>query len=369
MKFLLIQTHDIGDVMISTSLCIALKRFYPTSKVDMMTMDHCSGVVEGNPNIDEILILDKKHRSSPNYLWRFIKHLRSNKYDVVINVQGQISGLITCLSSGAKKRIGFDKYPWKIAHTDHVKFPYPGKPSGQGYKIDDCFSLLEPLSIRTEDKYYKLWLTDEEKYQGLMTFKQNKINPGKPLIALGVNARDDFKKWPITFFAKVAQWLIQKYDARIFIFFGPGEESYSKKLKNYLPSELHGRVFDDIKTRSIRELACLFSHCDLYVGNDTGPRHIAQALDLPAFAVVSPASDKLGWVPWNSPRFKAVDSGDALGLSRQEWRKICKQLTPGVNDAEWLLKLDVDYVISQLTLMIEELSLFQPNSKWALSLT
>ena len=361
-NYLVIQTHDIGDVMISTSLCIALKQHFPDARVDMMTMDHCAGVVEGNPYIDNILILEKKRRSNLAYVWKFIQQLRANRYDVVINVQGQNSGLITCMASGAKQRIGYDKYPWKLAQTDNIKLPYSGKPSGLGHKIDDSFALLEPLGIHTKEKYYKLWLSDKERQQGLNTLIQHKIDPDRALVALGVNARDDYKKWPINFFAQVAEWLIDTHGAQIYIFFGPGEENYSKRLKKHLPAHLHKRIFDDIKTHNIRELACLFSHCDLYVGNDTGPRHIAQALDIPAFSVVSPASDKLGWIPWNNIRFQAVDSGDALGLSKTQWRKICAQLTPGVDDAEWLAKLDVGFVISRLSQMINALGLFQSAS-------
>ena len=59
MKFLVIQTRDIGDVMLSTALCNTLKKNYSAATVDMLTMDFSTGVVEGNPFIDEILVLEK----------------------------------------------------------------------------------------------------------------------------------------------------------------------------------------------------------------------------------------------------------------------------------------------------------------------
>ena len=99
----------------------------------------------------------------------------------------------------------------------------------------------------------------------------------------------------------------------------------------------------------------MFANCGLYVGNDTGPRHIAQALDVPAFAIVSPSSDKWDWVPWDNPRFKAVDSGDALGLSTEEWNAIRGPLRPGVDDGEWFEKLNPEFAEEQLARMLEEL--------------
>ena len=358
MKYLVIQTHDIGDVMISTALCNALKRTYPDAQIDMLTMDHCAGVVEGNPNIDEILILVKSKRSSLSYIIDFLKGVRARKYDVMLNVQGQNVGLLTCLFSLSSRRIGFDKFPWRLAHTDHIPFPCPNEHSGEGYTIDDRFALLDPLSSNTEDKSYRIWLTDEEIKSALINFTHAGIDTDQPIIALGVNSRDDYKQWPLQHFAQIAEWFIDHYDAQIYVFFGPGEEAYSKGLKKILPEQKRHRVFDDVHTRSIRELAMQFSHCDLYVGNDTGPRHIAQAVDLPAFAIVSPASNKRGWIPWNNPRFKAVDAGDALGLSMKEWNAVCEKIAPGINDAEWFAKLDVDFVQQQLKKMVEELQLF-----------
>ena len=79
MKILVLQTHDIGDVMLSTALCNALKTGYPHAQVDMMTMAHCAGVVEGNPNIHEIIVLDKSQRNSLGYVFRFLSGSSSEK--------------------------------------------------------------------------------------------------------------------------------------------------------------------------------------------------------------------------------------------------------------------------------------------------
>lgn len=358
MKILVIQTRDIGDVMLSTSLCNSLKHAYPDALVDMLTMDYCAGVVEGNPNINEILKIEKRNRNNIRYIFNFLMNVRSRKYDVILNVQGQNVGLLTCLFSLSSRRIGFNKYPWRIAHTDHVEFPCPHEHSGEGYTLDDRFTLLDPLAIKAADKSYKIWLSEVELSNASKTLESAGVNLSKPIVALGINSRDDYKQWPIDYFARVTEWFIDKFGAQIFVFFGPGEEEYSLELKQLIPDQKRKLIFDQVKTRSIRDLATLFSHCTIYVGNDTGPRHIAQSVNLPAFAIVSPASNKRGWIPWNNPRFRAVDAGDALGLSMQEWNQICEKLVPGVNDAEWFAKLDVDFVQSELEKMIAELGLF-----------
>ena len=358
MKFLVIQTRDIGDVMLSTALCNTLKKNYPNAILDMLTMDHCTGVIEGNPFIDEIIILQKSQRKNVAYILKLLRSIRAKKYSVILNVQGQITGLLTCLFSQSSRRIGFNKFPWSLGHTDNIVFRSYGKPSGHGYTIDDRFALLEPVSLQTEDRSYRIWLSNAELKKARDTLNTKRIDINRPIIALGINSRDDYKQWPLDHFAEIAKWLIRQFNAQIFVFFGPGEERYSKRLKPLLSEKEQQSVFDNIHTQSIRELATIFAHCQLYVGNDTGPRHIAQALDIPAFAIVSPASNKLAWIPWKNSRFIAVDSGDALGLSRAEWESITAKLTPGIDDAEWFSKLNPGYVQGQLTQMIKTLDLF-----------
>jgi len=358
MKFLVIQTRDIGDVMLSTALCNTLKKNYFSATVDMLTMDHSIGVVEGNPFIDNILVLEKNRRGDIRYVLKFLYVIRKKKYDVILNVQGQITGLMTCLASLSSRRIGFNKFPWRLAHTDNVIFRNYTENSGYGHTLDDRFALLEPLDLQKEDRVYRIWLNASELKKSKHTLISAKIDLQRPLIALGVNSRDEFKQWPLTHFTKIAEWLIEEYNAQILVFFGPGEEGYSKKMKALIPREKQHAIFDNIRTRNIRELAAVIAHCDLYIGNDTGPRHISQALDVPAFAIVSPASNKWAWIPWNNPRFKAVDTGDALKLSKEEWESISTKLTPGVDDAEWFSKLSPAFVRSQLAIMIKTLGLF-----------
>ncbi|ORQ08046.1 ADP-heptose--LPS heptosyltransferase, partial [Vibrio cholerae] len=82
---------------------------------------------------------------------------------------------------------------------------------------------------------------------------------------------------------------------------GPGEEEYNRGLKPLLPEALQASVFDHVQTRSVRELVGLFAHCQLFVGNDTGPRHMAQAIDLPLLTIVAPGGDKIIANPVNHP--------------------------------------------------------------------
>lgn len=115
-KFLVIQTAFIGDVILATAIVEKLNEFYPESKIDFLLRKGNEGLLKNHPNINEILIWDKKNKKYDN-LKAISKNVKKIKYDVVINLHRfSSSGLITALS-GAKKKLGFKKNPLSFTFT------------------------------------------------------------------------------------------------------------------------------------------------------------------------------------------------------------------------------------------------------------
>ena len=155
-RYLVIQLRDLGDVILSTALCSTHKKSFPGATVDMLTMDDAVGVVRGNPGIDNIVVLDRKRRSSPRYMLGFLRDLRAARYDVLINSQGQIIGLLACLFSGAHTRIGFGSWPWRLGHSTSIRFRASRVESGACHTLDDRFTLLAPLAPQQLDRQYRI---------------------------------------------------------------------------------------------------------------------------------------------------------------------------------------------------------------------
>lgn len=177
-------------------------------------MDYCAGMAQGDPYIDKLIVIDKSRRNNWRYLWRLMMQLRQQHYDVVINSQGQMIGLLTCLFSGAKIRIGFDAFPWRLGHNRIVRFGLDTEHQGNCSMLDDRFSLLKPLKLVKEDRNYHLWLSDVELAQAKQTLSAAGIDLQRSLIALGVNSLGSYKRWPIDYFAQLAQWLIEQHGAQ-----------------------------------------------------------------------------------------------------------------------------------------------------------
>jgi ADP-heptose:LPS heptosyltransferase len=119
MKFLVIQTAFIGDVVLATALLEKLHAHYPDARIDFLLRKGNETLLTGHPFIHEVLIWNKRERKLRNLL-NLTGRIRRAKYDIVINVQRfAATGLLTVFS-GAGQRIGFDKNPLSFLFTKKI---------------------------------------------------------------------------------------------------------------------------------------------------------------------------------------------------------------------------------------------------------
>ncbi len=120
MKFLIIQTAFIGDVVLATSLVEKLSQRYPDAQIDFLLRKGNERLLDNNPHMRRVIIFDKKQGKYRN-LSKLIQQIRKEHYDYVINVQRfAAAGLMTAFS-GAKRKIGFDKSPLSLLFTTRIK--------------------------------------------------------------------------------------------------------------------------------------------------------------------------------------------------------------------------------------------------------
>jgi heptosyltransferase-2 len=118
-KILIIQTAFIGDVVLATALVEKLHAHYPGARIDFLLRKGNEGLLRGHPFIGEVLVWDKTRDKYRN-LFRMMRKIRANSYDLVVNLQRfAATGMLTAFS-GAAETIGFDKNPWSFAFTKRI---------------------------------------------------------------------------------------------------------------------------------------------------------------------------------------------------------------------------------------------------------
>ena len=119
-RFLVIQTAFLGDVILATPVVSELKRLYPDAQIDVLVRKGNEAILKNHPAIHEVFSFNKKEGKWKE-MRRLIRTFRSKRYDEVINLQRfGSSGIITFLSGG-KRKIGFDKNPFSFCYDIKIK--------------------------------------------------------------------------------------------------------------------------------------------------------------------------------------------------------------------------------------------------------
>ena len=184
-RFLVIQLRQIGDVLISTTLCETLKRNYPDAQVDYAVYPYTAAVVENNPFIDHLILIPNGMRNYAIYnLLKTIALMRKQHYDYAIELLNTPKSIWLGKLSRAKTVIGQKSNKWRAQQYD-IQVTYD-----DNFLADDpaCISvknrlcLLEPIDKKlTFYTRYQLFLTAQEITQARNSLQQRGINFNTPI--------------------------------------------------------------------------------------------------------------------------------------------------------------------------------------------
>lgn len=307
MKILVVRFKQIGDAVLSSAICNTLKKSFPESEIDYVVYEHIAPLFKNHPYIDNIISLTKEEQKNPlKYIVKVWKVTRK-KYDIVIDIMSTPkSEMFTLFSLGSKYRIGRKKKYRGFTYTHKISEPADSKD-----KVDKFLKMLAPLEEKYKilyDNSYITHINEKEKENMKRKMKEAGIDFSKPVFICAVNSRRPEKIYPLNKMECVIKKVIEEMNPQIILFYSPAEKEFVKNFHSGLNNSKN--IFSNIETTSIRELAALISNCDMFFGNEGGPRHIAQSLDIPSFAIFSPKSRKKEWLANPSKKHQGVEPRD-----------------------------------------------------------
>ncbi len=289
-KILVIQNKRIGDVLISSVIANNMKQVFPDSEITYFVYDYTVGVLENNPNIDKIIAVNDKELKKFSNLFKAIKQVRDEKFDIIFDSYAKFQSRLLCLFSGAEIRTGF-KRSYKT-----LKFPFYTHPINFlddkslfcGKAIDDRINMMQNLFTLKEPLFHpKIYLTDtEKKYSKTKNLK-------KPIVMFGVMGSTKSKSMPFDYVAKLIDFVAGNYDVSILFNYAPYQKEEALEIYNMCQQK--ESINFEIYEESIRGFCCLMNACDLIISNEGGSVHIAKALDKPTFTIYSPFIEKGDW--------------------------------------------------------------------------
>ena len=307
MKILIVRFKQIGDAILSSVICNTLKKSFPEAEIDYVVYEHIAPLFKNHPYIDNIIPITKEEQKNPlKYIAKVWKVTRK-KYDIVIDIMSTPkSEMFTLFSLGSEYRIGRRKKYRGFTYTHKISEPINSRD-----KVDKFLKMLTPLEEKYKmlyDNNYIIHINENEKEKIKRKMTKAGIDFSKPIFICAINSRRPEKVYPLNKMEQVIKKVIEEVNSQIILFYSPAEKGFVKNF--HLGLNNNKNVFSNIETSSIRELAALISNCDMFFGNEGGPRHIAQSLDVPSFAIFSPKSSKKEWLANPSKKHQGVEPRD-----------------------------------------------------------
>lgn len=312
-RILVIRFRRVGDSILSLVVCSSLRQSFPGAQIDYVLDENISSLYQGHPDIDNIISFSQEEKHSfRKYIpkvWRLMHH---NKYDVIIDMRSTVQTLwFSLFSLKTPYRIGRKKYYNIFLHNYRVEIPND--------KTLDMVSrnlmLLKPLEKEKAVQYvpdFKLYVTEKEKLEFRAYMEKMGINFSQPVIVAAVATRIPYKVWNKERIETVLGRIISKYNAQIVFNYG-GEIERNYAVNMYNDMEQNKNIFINIHADNLRDLMALVSNCDFFFGNEGGPRHMAQSLSIPSFAIYPPSVEMGVWLPGNKKEYQGISVYDTIG--------------------------------------------------------
>jgi heptosyltransferase-2 len=285
----------IGDVLVSSIICNNLRKGYPDAQIDYLVYESTIPVLEGNPNIDNVLIFQEKHRKSKREFLNLANEIRGIKYDLIIDAYSKLESWLIVLISGAKRKISYKKFGRTFLYTDNVPFAEFPK-TNLGLAIERRLSLLEPLDLKVEiDPFPKLYVTDIENQDAIALLEYYKVRKDRKTVLISLLGSEKLKTYPLEYMAKVVDYIANNQEVNILFNYFPKQISDAKIVFDNCKPSTQENIYFDLLGSDLRSFIALMNNCDLIIGNDGGAINMAKALGKPSFTIFSPWIEKKIW--------------------------------------------------------------------------
>lgn len=286
MKFLVIQTAFIGDVVLGTAVLEQLHQYFPDAPIYYLVRKGNESLLKNHPFLTEVFVWDKSNNKQIN-LWKMMLRIRSEKFTHVINLHRfATSGLLT-IFSGAPYTVGFDKNPFSFLF--HQKFPHQIDISINNvfkHEIERNQSLIENLTGIKEAKPRLYPTVDDEK------FVQQFVS--KPYICIAPSSVWFTKQFPKEKWIELIKALPSKYS--ILLLGGPGDKELCSSISESCNS-IDNKPLNLAGKLSFLQSAALMKQAIMNYVNDSGPLHFASAVDAPVTAIFCSTIPSFGFGP------------------------------------------------------------------------
>ena len=272
----------------ATAALRCMRANYPNAHIALLLKAYVRPVIAHAPWADEVIEVDQ--RGGLVGLFATAKRLRrAPPYDLALLLTQSFSSALMVRLARAKRRVGHARDGRRLLLTDAVPWPGRGENPRLVPKVQVYSSLLEYLGCEgADDRRPEVFTAPEDEAQADKLLAARGRDAGRPLLAIVPGAAYGASKlWPPARFASVADALAARRRLQAVVLTGSGEEPIGAEIAR----AMKGRpiTFREGEV-SFGALKAIVRRSALMICNDTGPRHLAIAYNVPVVVLMGPTS-------------------------------------------------------------------------------
>lgn len=284
MKILVIRFSSLGDVVLTTALYPNLRARWPEAEITVLTRPAFAPVFDENPSVDHVRIYDPTQQTFS----KLANEIRGERFDVIIDLHGNMRSWIIRLLAGAPLTVVVDKATVARHVALYLKRSPRSLQRSVRERILECLRPLDAPLVHQETQLFPLVTTSLLEAHG--------IDPKMRLIGVAPGAKHNTKRWSPARFADAANRLGAFPNSLVIIFGDKSDREVAEQVSSLVKvpcKNLAGWT-------SLKELIGLMSKLSILLTNDSGLMHVAEALKIPLVAIFGPTIRSFGFAPYRS---------------------------------------------------------------------
>jgi heptosyltransferase I len=300
LNILIVKLSAIGDVIHTLPALNAIRAHYPRAHITWLVETAAADLVIGHRALDRVIVSHRKRwireltgpgrRQAMVEIRGFWRELRDTYYDIIIDFQGLLKSALPVWLARGKRKIGFDR---GMQHQEHsYLFLNERIPpvDMEVHALTRGLMLLTAIGIDTPSVVYDIPVSAQDRTRVKSLLAAHGMDGSRPLVAINPVALWETKLWFNDRFAALADRLVGEHGVDVVFTGGPGDHGTIAEIRRMMSataSDFSGRT-------SLTMLAALYQQAALLVTTDTGPMHLAAAVDTPVVALFGPTA------PWRT---------------------------------------------------------------------
>lgn len=301
-KILVVKLRNIGDVLLTSPVFANLRRNFPEARLSVLVNAGTEEMLDGNSNVDNVIVYDRDRLNKQSQVRRFIdefaflRSLRQERFDLVINLTEGDRGAIVAFLSGAPIRVGMDSAGRGMFGKNRLFTHLVGPPDSGQHMVEQNLRFLAPLGVPVREMRVSFSYESADREVVETFLSEAAVQPGR-YFHVHLTSRWMFKTMPPAAAAGLVD-RIAGYSGLTAVLSAAPVEKELGYLERVI-AECRRPVVDLGGKLTLKQTGALSATARFFVGVDSAPMHIAAALDVPTLGIFGPSSPT-HWGPWDN---------------------------------------------------------------------